>query len=87
MGFLCSMLGLDRVYSGMDEQVFLDGEAALEEEERKEERAGKEFRRFNHRCCCLSQLHFHLGSFAALCPTVQASQRPFKVPISCATVL
>ena len=30
-------------------QVFLDGEAALEEEERKEERAGKEFRRFNHR--------------------------------------
>lgn len=31
-------------------QVFLDGQAALEEEERKEERAGKEFRRFNHRC-------------------------------------
>ena len=30
-------------------QVFLDGQAALEEEERKEEKAGKEFRRFNHR--------------------------------------
>ena len=30
-------------------QVFLDGQAALEEEERKEERADKEFRRFNHR--------------------------------------
>ncbi len=30
-------------------QVFLDGQTALEEEERKEERAGKEFRRFNHR--------------------------------------
>lgn len=43
-------------------QVFLDGQAALEEEERKEEKAGKEFRRFNHRhapqitglqSCCL----------------------------------
>ena len=34
-------------------QVFLDGQAALEEEERKEERAGKEFRRFNRRCPCL----------------------------------
>ena len=33
-------------------QVFLDGQAALEEEERKEERAGKEFRRFNRRCHC-----------------------------------
>ena len=30
-------------------QVFLDGQAALEEEERKEEKASKEFRRFNHR--------------------------------------
>ena len=30
-------------------QVFLDGQAALEEEERKEEKAGKEFRRFNRR--------------------------------------
>ena len=30
-------------------QVFLDGEAALLEEERKEERAAREFRRFNHR--------------------------------------
>jgi hypothetical protein len=30
-------------------QVFLDGEAALEEEERKEEKAGREFRHFNHR--------------------------------------
>ena len=30
-------------------QVFLDGQAALEEEERREEKAGKEFRRFNHR--------------------------------------
>ena len=33
-------------------QVFLDGQAALEEEERKEERASKEFRRFNRRCHC-----------------------------------
>jgi hypothetical protein len=30
-------------------QVFLDGEAALVEEERKEERAAREFRHFNHR--------------------------------------
>lgn len=38
-------------------QVFLDGEAALEEEERMEERAGREFRRFNHRCPCSSRPH------------------------------
>ena len=38
----------------MPAQVFLDGEAALAEEERKEERAGREFRRFNHRCARMS---------------------------------
>ena len=38
---------MHRVYLHL--QVFLDGQAALEEEERKEEKAGKEFRRFNHR--------------------------------------
>ena len=38
-------------------QVFLDGQAALEDEERKEERAGKEFRRFNRRCHCGPHSH------------------------------
>lgn len=38
----------------------------MEEEERKEERAGKEFRRFNHRCRSLPQLQFH----GLLCSTL-----------------
>ena len=52
MNHCCKMLSYCKCVLGACLQVFLDGQAALEEEERKEERAGKEFRRFNRRCHC-----------------------------------
>ena len=48
-------------------QVFLDGQAALEEEERREERAGREFRRFNHRCIGVRPPQLHAGSSCTAC--------------------